>query len=103
MIHWHGRFSTFLGLCALALWFFVRRNGARPPLRRATTALCLLLAAQGVVGFIQYEAELPPGLVWIHITLATLTWLSVLWSVAAAGKLAPQRTRQPSPEAPAVS
>src|SRR6476659_7562111 len=26
MIHWHGRFSTFLGLCSLALWWYVRKN-----------------------------------------------------------------------------
>jgi hypothetical protein len=31
----------------------------------------------------------------VHITLATLTWLSVLWSVAAAGKLAPAQQRAP--------
>lgn len=90
MIHWHGRFSTFLGLCALALWAYVRRQGARPALRRTTTTLCLLLAAQGIVGFVQYEAELPAGVVWVHITLATATWLTVLWSVATAGRLAPE-------------
>lgn len=89
MIHWHGRFSTFLGLTALALWWYVRRNSAGAALRRATTSLCLLLAAQGIVGFLQYENELPPGLVWVHIVLATATWISVLWAVAAAGKLAP--------------
>ena len=90
IIHWHGRFSTFFGLCALALWFYLRRNNANAQVRRAATALCLLLAAQGVVGFIQYENRLPTGVVWVHVCLATLTWLSVLWTVAAAGRLAPQ-------------
>jgi cytochrome c oxidase assembly protein subunit 15 len=89
MIHWHGRFSTFFGLCAVALWIYLRKQQASAQLRRAVTAVCLLVAAQGVVGFIQYESELPAALVWLHITLATLTWISVLWAVAAAGKLAP--------------
>ena len=89
MIHWHGRFSTFFGLCALGLWFAARRSNAAPGLRRALTALCLLLAAQGVIGFVQYEAGLPAELVWVHVVMATCTWLAVNWSVAAAGALAP--------------
>ena len=87
MYTWHGRFSTFLGLCAVALWFYLRRSGARPALQKAVTALCLLLAAQGAVGLIQWESELPALLVWVHITLASFTWLAVLWAVAAAGRL----------------
>lgn len=87
MIQWHGRFSTFLGLCALALWWYVRRNGATDALKRATTTLCLLLGAQGIVGFVQYELELPAGVVWIHVVLASLTWIAVLWAVATAGRL----------------
>jgi cytochrome c oxidase assembly protein subunit 15 len=95
MIHWHGRFSTFFGLCAVALWIYLRRRQAGAQLRRAVTVLCLLVAAQGVVGFIQYESELPATLVWLHIILATLTWIAVLWAVAAAGKLGPSAPAQP--------
>ena len=87
MYTWHGRFSTLLGLCAVGLWFYLRRNQARPQLRRAVTVLCLLIAAQGAVGLTQWAVELPAGLVWVHIVLATLTWIAVLWSVAAAGRL----------------
>jgi cytochrome c oxidase assembly protein subunit 15 len=87
VIHWHGRFSTFLGLCALAVWVHLRRSGANAGVRRAATALCVLLACQGVIGFVQYENELPATLVWVHVVFATLTWLSVLWTVAAAGRL----------------
>ena len=89
MIHWHGRFSTFFGLCAVATWVLARRRGATPQLRKALTALCLLLAAQGVVGFVQYETGLPSEIVWVHVALATCTWLAVLVSVASAGRLAP--------------
>ena len=30
-------------------------------------------------------------MVWIHVTLATVTWLVLLWAVAAVGRLAPDR------------
>jgi heme a synthase len=89
MIHWHGRFSTFLGLCALATWFYARRHKASRGLQRALTGLCLLLATQGIVGGIQYELGLPAEIVWVHVVLATCTWLALMWCVAAAGRLAP--------------
>src|SRR5947209_17696001 len=96
VIHWHGRFSTILGLSALALWFYLRRLQAGRQLRRAVTAVCLLLAAQGIVGGVQYELGLPAGIVWVHVVLATCTWLAVLTSVASAGRLAPAYEREPA-------
>ena len=89
MIHWHGRFSTFFGLCAVATWFYARRRHATEQTRRALTALCLLLASQGIVGGVQYELGLPAEIVWLHVVLATCTWLAVNWGVQAAGRLAP--------------
>jgi heme A synthase len=53
------------------------------------TLVCLLVAAQGLVGLIQYETQLPGELVWLHVALACGTWLAVLWSAAAAGGLVP--------------
>jgi cytochrome c oxidase assembly protein subunit 15 len=90
MIHWHGRFSTLFGVCAVAAWLYARRHLATDQTRRALTVLCLLLAAQGAVGAAQYELGLPAELVWVHVALATCTWLALLWSVAAAGRLAPE-------------
>jgi hypothetical protein len=29
-------------------------------------------------------------MVWVHVTLATSIWATVLWAVAAAGRLAPR-------------
>ncbi|HEV2812643.1 MAG TPA: COX15/CtaA family protein [Solirubrobacteraceae bacterium] len=108
VIHWHGRTGTLLGLSAVAVWFLARRWGGNAELRRALTALCLLVAAQGVIGFAQYELELPAEIVWLHILVATGAWLALLFAVAAAGRLrpaprpAPTRTdveveRPPSP------
>src|SRR3954451_9950601 len=98
IIHWHGRFSTFFGLCAVAAWVYLRRRRASADVRRAVTVLCCLLAAQGIVGGVQYEAGLPAEIVWVHVALATCTWLALLWTVAAAGRLAPARERASAPE-----
>ena len=67
--------------------------------------LGVLLAAQGLVGTVQYELKLPTDMVWVHVVLATLTWLAMLWAVAAAGGpcAAPppsmSRPRSPPPRA----
>jgi cytochrome c oxidase assembly protein subunit 15 len=53
-----------------------------------------LLAAQGVLGIAQYRLKLPGELVWVHVVLATATWLSVLWTVGAAGRLEPAPARR---------
>jgi len=87
MIHWHGRTGTVLGLGALATFLWLRRRGDAPgQLLLALGTTCVLVAAQGVVGGLQYVLHLPAGLVWIHVTIATATWLALLWSVAAAGR-----------------
>ena len=54
------------------------------------TILGLLLAAQGLVGSTQYELRLPAEMVWVHVVLATLTWLVTLWAVAVEGRLVPR-------------
>jgi heme a synthase len=43
------------------------------------------------VGSVQYELHLPTDMVWVHVSLATVTWLVVLWAWAAEGSLAPRR------------
>ena len=62
--------------------------------------LAVLLAAQGLVGSVQYELHLPSDMVWVHVALATGTWLASLWAVAAAGALVPRRAKVPAPEVP---
>ena len=90
LIHWHGRTGTLLGLTALAAWFVARRAGASRELRRALTATCLLVAAQGLVGFAQYELNLPSELVWLHVVIATATWVAIVFAAVAAGRLRPR-------------
>jgi hypothetical protein len=42
-------------------------------------------------------------MVWVHVTLATLIWVTVLWAVAAAGRLAPRSVPQFSDELQAAA
>ena len=79
------------------MWWLARRREADPLLRRALTALCVLIALQGVVGLDQYETHLPTELVWVHVGLASLTWIATLWAACAAGSAAPRRSPQGAP------
>jgi heme a synthase len=93
MVERHGAVAAAFGLAAVAVWFIVRRPGGERRAQRPLTLLCLLLLAQGVLGFIQYRLHVPAGMVWVHVALATASWLTTLWAVASAGRLAP-RTRR---------
>jgi len=89
-IHQHGALATLLGLSAVGVWFLLRARRADPLTRAAVTAVCVLVACQGFVGSAQYALKLPAEIVWFHVVLAALTWISLLWSVAAAGRLVPR-------------
>ena len=84
--------SSRSGSCAAA----ARSQSELEPL----TVLGVLLAAQGLVGSVQYELRLPTDMVWVHVLLATVTWVVLLWAVAAAGRLAPRTRTVPSVSRP---
>ena len=63
----------------------------------------ILMAAQGLVGTVQYELALPADIVWVHVTMATLTWIALLWCVGAAGRLAPRDAAPPASAEPAAA
>jgi cytochrome c oxidase assembly protein subunit 15 len=89
VIHRHGEIALAFGLAALAVWFLARRREADPIVRRALSALCVLIALQGVVGLDQYETHLPTELVWVHVGLACMAWLATLWAAYAASPATP--------------
>ena len=86
----HSVIAAVFGLAAIAVWFLLRREGGD---RRASKPLAVvlgLLALQGAIGGLQWSLELPSELVWIHVSVATITWLTMLWTVASAGRLEPR-------------
>ncbi|HEY1597403.1 MAG TPA: COX15/CtaA family protein [Thermoleophilaceae bacterium] len=90
MVARHGAVAAAFGVAAVLVWFIDRRAGADRRASKPLTVLCLLLLAQGILGFIQYRLHVPSGMVWVHVTLATASWLCTLWAVASAGRLAPR-------------
>jgi cytochrome c oxidase assembly protein subunit 15 len=86
----HAAIATVFGLAAIAVWVLLRRPGGDRRAIRPLTAVIALLALQGAVGGVQWWTKLPGELVWVHVALATLTWLAMLWAVATAGRLQPR-------------
>ena len=95
-IHQHATIAALFGVAVIGVWFFARRRGASTQELEPLTVLGVLLAAQGLVGSVQYELKLPSEMVWVHVSLATVTWLTLLWVVAAAGRLAPRAVGVPA-------
>ena len=91
----HSALATLFGVAAIGVWFLLRRRGGEGRALRPLGYLIGLLALQGVVGAVQWATELPGAIVWVHVVLATLTWLAVLWTVAAAGRAAPRGEAAP--------
>jgi heme a synthase len=103
MVARHGVVAAAFGVAAVVVWFIDRRrDGGERRASRPLTVLCLLLLVQGALGFIQYRLHVPAGMVWVHVTLATASWLATLWAVASAGRLEP-RARRSEAQLPAAA
>jgi heme a synthase len=92
MVHRHATIAALFGVAVIGVWLLRRYRGAAQNELEPLTVLGVLLAAQGLVGSVQYELRLPTDIVWVHVGLATLTWVVLVWAVADAGVLVP-RTR----------
>jgi cytochrome c oxidase assembly protein subunit 15 len=55
---------------------------------RPLTVLIVLLITQAALGITQCNLARPAELVWLHVLLATIVWLTMLWSVGRAGRIA---------------
>ncbi len=92
----HATIAAVFGLAAIGVWLLLRRKGGDRRALRPLTALICLLALQGIVGGVQWALKLPTEIVWVHVALATVTWLAMLWTVATAGRLEPREAAVPS-------
>jgi heme a synthase len=108
----HAVLATVYGLAAIGVWFLLRRPGGDRRALKPLSVVLGLLALQGAIGGLQWALELPAGIVWVHVALATCNWLAMLWTIAAAGRLEPRggavaddgerRERSPAPATGAV-
>jgi cytochrome c oxidase assembly protein subunit 15 len=101
-VHEHATIAAVFGVIVILVWLLHRHRDANSRMLEPLMVLGVLLAAQGLVGSVQYELKLPSDMVWVHVTLATLTWLTVLWAVAVAGRLAPRAVEVPGRDAAAA-
>ena len=100
VIHRHATIAAVFGIAVIAVWLLRRRSTSEQAELEPLTVLGVLLAAQGLVGSVQYELRLPTDMVWVHVMLATVTWVVMLWAVAAAGRLAPRSRPHPAVNPP---
>jgi heme a synthase len=100
-IHQHATIAAIFGVAVIGVWFLRRQRGGPTTEPEPLTVLGVLLAAQGLIGSVQYELRLPTDMVWVHVSLATITWVVVLWACATEGSLAPRRVtleaQEPAP------
>jgi cytochrome c oxidase assembly protein subunit 15 len=96
LVHQHGIVAALLGVTTIGVWLLLRRRESNPRLQEAVTVIGVLLAGQGLLGSVQYQLKLPAEMVWLHVTLATVTWVAILWAVAVAGRLTPRRLPRPA-------
>jgi heme a synthase len=99
VVHRHATIAALFGVAVIGVWLLSRMRGIRHEGSEPLTVLAVLLAAQGLIGSVQYELALPTDIVWVHVALATLSWLTLLWAVAGAGRLAPRSQRVPTSDA----
>jgi cytochrome c oxidase assembly protein subunit 15 len=98
VVHRHATIAAVFGVVVIAVWLLHRHRGGSEGAMEPLTVLGVLLAAQGLVGSVQYELRLPDDMVWVHVALATLTWIALLWGIAAAGRLVPRTVPVADPE-----
>ena len=85
LVERHGVLAGALGVLSVVVRWVARRRGAVASLQMRLTRVCLLLAAQGVLGILQYQLHLPAELVWVHVSLAALLWVGIVLAAVQVG------------------
>lgn len=83
---------------SVAIWFAFRAVGVRDAAERAAW-LIGIIAAQGLIGFVQYATQLPEILVGAHMAGACAVWLATLATYFATRSRHPLATSPPAPPA----
>jgi cytochrome c oxidase assembly protein subunit 15 len=99
LVERHGALAGALGVLAVGVWALARRRGAGRELQTRLTRICLLLAAQGILGIVQYRLKLPTEMVWVHVSLAAVLWAGIVLAAVQSGS----PFREPAREGRAVS
>jgi cytochrome c oxidase assembly protein subunit 15 len=86
-VHQHATIAAIFGVATIFVWLLKRQRGRELDPLEPLTVLGILLAAQGLVGAVQYELKLPGQMVWVHVVLATITWVVSIWAVAVEGRI----------------
>ncbi|MEU3077868.1 COX15/CtaA family protein [Streptomyces laurentii] len=76
--HVHAAAAWLLCGLALAMWLILRVVDAPDDTRARARDLIILLAAQGVIGYVQFFAGVPELLVALHMLCSSLMWIAVL-------------------------
>jgi cytochrome c oxidase assembly protein subunit 15 len=85
----HARAAAVFGVLCVALWLWARHRGARD-LLRPLAAVCVAVAVTGAIGTLQYHIlDYPAWTVWLHVSAVSLLWLTLVWTLLAAGRPAP--------------
>lgn len=72
--------AVWLFLAALVVTLVLaRRTGAPARLHRAGQVVLVAVVAQGALGYVQYAAGVPVGLVILHVAGAVIVWTTTVW------------------------
>jgi heme a synthase len=74
----HADIGWVLGTVAVMAVAGLALTDAPARARRLGWIVLGLIAAQGVIGYVQYFSHLPAGLVWVHVADTALIWIAVL-------------------------
>ena len=99
VVHRHATIAALFGVAVIGVWLLRRRRGAserRCSSRSRCSACCW--PRRGWWAASSTSSSCRPTWSGCTSTLATVTWLAVLWAVAAAGVLVPRRQPVPATE-----
>ncbi len=90
----HADIGWVLGTVAVMTAVCLKLTQAPRRAVRLGWLVLALIGTQGIIGYVQYFAGLPAGLVWVHVANASLIWIAVLrltFALRDRGELLPSR------------